>query len=301
MRLAITTMKTCSRRAVVLAVIAGAVTGCARGDGDASHRQSEGDERRGTVLLLAASSTTDATTQAVARFEAQHGTTVRVSAGSSNALASQIIAGVPAGVYLAANEQWVDVVDQRSLIAERTPLLSNRLVIVVPRGNPGGVTSPADLVGPSVRHVALAGEQVPAGIYAGQALAHAAVLDDLVATGRVARGQNVRLTLSYVETGEAEAGVVYATDARASAAVEVVYTFSPDAHDPIIYTLARLRSPQGDAATGVSEYDQPLYDFLRGDEALAVFEAHGFVRAPRHVSSDAAAAGQESAPTAVTP
>jgi molybdate transport system substrate-binding protein len=149
-------------------------------------------------------------------------------------------------------------------------LLTNRLVIVVPEDNPVAVGSPRDLLSERGRHVALAGERVPAGIYAEQAVRSESVYERLVAGGRVARGQDVRLTLGYVETGEAQAGVVYATDAKASDRVGVVYTFEQDTHDGIVYPLVLLK-------TAIDNADaRRFYDYLRGREAMSAFEKYGF-------------------------
>lgn len=232
-----------------------------------------GGSSRG-LLLLAAASTADALTEIAASFEADTGVAVKVSAAASNALARQILAGAPGHLFLSANEQWAEEVEKHGHAAEITELLTNRLVLVVPDGNPAGVSSPRDLLSGRVSHVALAGEKVPAGIYAEQALRFEKVYDALVAQGRVARGQDVRLTLGYVETAEAQAGVVYATDARASDRVKVVYTFDTAAHDRIVYPVVLLEAARGNPDA------RRFYDFLRGPEALAVFQKHGF--SPAH-------------------
>jgi molybdate transport system substrate-binding protein len=198
---------------------------------------------------------------------------VRVTAAGSNALANQVLAGVPGDIFLSANPAWADTVDQAGLALARRPLLTNRLVLVTPTGNPAQVHSPTDLTEPAVRRVALAGEMVPAGIYARQALSAASVYDGLVASERIARGQDVRMTLTYIETGEADAGVVYATDARASQRVEVVYTFDPATHDPIIYPAVLLKHAADDPGA------ERFFAFLASPQAMAVFERHGFLPA----------------------
>jgi len=252
-------------------LVSGVVGAMLLGRGDRARPQRGNSEREvEPVLLLAAASTTDAVTELAAAFETKTGIRVNITTGGSNALANQILAGVPGEVFLSANMKWAQTVERNELAIETMPLLSNRLVIVAPRGNPAGVKSPGELLSDKVRHIALAGDEVPAGLYAEQALRHARVYDELIARNRVARGQNVRLALSYVETGEAEAGVVYATDARASDKVEVVYTFPPESHDAINYPLVLLKSP-GNQVAG-----RRLFDFLRSADAMAVFEKHGF-------------------------
>jgi molybdate transport system substrate-binding protein len=159
-------------------------------------------------------------------------------------------------------------------VQEQQQLLSNRLVIVVPRSNPARVTVPEDLLSGRVRRVALAGEKTPAGIYAEQALRKYGVYDRMIAANRIARGAHVRLTLGFVLAGEAEAGVVYATDARAAGKhLEVVFTFPEDAHQPIIYSLVLLKSSK------IHDASRRVYDYLRSAQAHAVFKQHGFLPA----------------------
>jgi molybdate transport system substrate-binding protein len=220
------------------------------------------------LLLLAASSTADAMRDVAEAFEAATGTPVRLSTAASNTLAFQILAGADADLFLSASPGWIDAVAAEGRVKERTPLLGNALVLVVPRGAQSPPRSPSALSAEAITHVALAGERVPAGQYAEAALAHAGVLESLRAGGRLARGEDARLTLAYVEAGEAEAGVVYATDARASAAVDVVYTFPPESHPPILYPLARLSD---DARA------RAFFTFAKSAEARALMARHGFV------------------------
>jgi molybdate transport system substrate-binding protein len=225
----------------------------------------------GDLLLLAAASTHEAASEIADAYHAETGIVVKVSTAGSNGLARQILAGAPGQVFLSANAVWVDEVRRRGHVVESRSLLTNRLVIVVPKGNPGDVHAPRDLPSDKVTHVALAGENVPAGIYAAEALRAAEVYDSLVARKRIARGQDVRLALKYVEAGEAQAGVVYATDARACDKVQTVYEFDARSHDTIVYPVALLDT----------SHDNPearhFYDFLAGPRASAIFEKHGFV------------------------
>ena len=224
----------------------------------------------GDLLLLAAASTTDAVTEIAASFERETGIAVKVSAAGSNALAAQIIAGAPGHVFLSANPRWAKAVAEEGLALDTRDLLSNRLVLVVPVGNPARIAAPRDLLSKEVSHVALAGENVPAGIYAGEALRAAGIYEKLIEEGRVARGQDVRLTLAYVETAEAQAGVVYATDAAVSGKAEVVHTFDPASHEPIVYPIVLLETARE------SPEARRFYEYLQGGEAAAVFRKFGF-------------------------
>jgi molybdate transport system substrate-binding protein len=229
-------------------------------------------EEKKSVLVLAATSTRDALEEMAKDFQKETGVEVKVSAGASNALAAQIESGAPADLFLSASAEWAAHVADRGHAAERRDLLGNTLVLVVPKGNPAGVETPADLAAGKAERVALAGENVPAGKYARQALKKAGVLGKLEQGKRVVTGKDVRATLAYVEQGEAEAGIVYATDARISDQVEVVYTFPAGSHDRIVYPLVLLREPANrDGA-------RRFYDYLLAPGRKAAFEKHGFTR-----------------------
>jgi molybdate transport system substrate-binding protein len=224
------------------------------------------------VLVSAAASTKDVIEALDKDFSGASGAEVKVNAGPSNTLAQQIIAGAPADLFLSANEQWADDVKKAGQAAESVPLLSNKLVIVVPKANPGGVHAPKDLLGPKVKKIALAGEKVPAGIYAGQALTKLDLLKQLTDADKIVRGQDVRNTLSFVERGEAEAGVVYSTDVRAAKNVETTYEFDPALHDKIVYVLVLLKHGSDNPAAG------ELFKFWQSPKADDTYKRFGFER-----------------------
>src|SRR5262249_54132984 len=162
---------------------------------------------------LVAASTKDAIQEIATLFGENTKTEVRIIADDSSKLAAQIVNGAPAHLFLSANEKWADFVADKGYEHERVPLLGNTLVIVVPKGNPGGVSRPEDLLRAEVKKIALAGPTVPAGIYARQALKHLKLWEPLERSQKVVGGENVRFTLSFVERAEADAGIVYGTDA----------------------------------------------------------------------------------------
>src|SRR5262249_34811402 len=150
--------------------------------------------------------------------------------------------GAPADLFLSANAKWADEVAKGGQAAESARLLTNQLVIVVPKGNPANVHDPKDLLSDRVKKLALAGEQVPAAMYAEQALTKLDLMKQLVDSGKIVRGQDVRTALSYVERGEAEAGIVYSTDVGVATGIESVYQFDPGLHDDIVYVLVLTKS-----------------------------------------------------------
>lgn len=222
------------------------------------------------LMVSAATSTKDVVEELTRQFATEQKTTVKVNAGASNTLASQIIAGAPVDLFISANQQWADAVDKKGLALGSRKLLTNKLVLVVPKGNSAKVKEPADLKSDRVKRVALAGEKVPAGIYADQALKHLNLTDDLAREKKIARGQDVRGTLVFVERGEAEAGIVYSTDAAISQKVEVVYEFDPKTHDEIVYVLVLLKGDDSHPQA------KKLFDFLQSASAEKIYVKWGF-------------------------
>ncbi len=163
-----------------------------------------------TVTVQAAASLTEAFTVLGERFEARHpGVDVRFNFAGSSALAQQVIAGAPADVFASADlRQMQRVVDEQLVDGRPQVFATNELTIAVPRGNPGGVDSLADLADPGLRVVVCA-PQVPCGA-AAEELARAAG----VTLSPDSEASDVKDVLAKVQVGEADAGLVYVTDVR---------------------------------------------------------------------------------------
>jgi molybdate transport system substrate-binding protein len=182
------------------------------------------------LLILGAASLWRVLEAVEEAYEAAHpATTITISTDSSAALATQIELGAPADVFLSA-----DTVNAQRLVdaglADGEPVVfaENRLTIIVPTGNPAGITSPADLAKPGLRIVA-AGEEVPITTYAAELVANLAqepgYPSEFAAAYEanvVSREDNVKAVVAKVELGEGDAGIVYVTDAAASGEVETV-------------------------------------------------------------------------------
>lgn len=258
-------MGTWRRLVTCLAACAGvALAGC----GGTTEDGPGGRADRGPVLALVAASTKDAVREVADAFAREGNGEVRISADDSSKLAQQIAEGAPADLYLSANEKWADFVAEKGFAQGRTLLLGNSLVIVVPTGNPAGVHKPEELTGPSVKRLAVAGPAVPAGTYARQALGKLGLWGAL--EPKVVSGESVRVTLAFVERGEADAGLVYATDAKISERVEQVYQFDPATHEPIRYPLVLLEAARDHPAA------RRFYDYLQTPRAAVIFQKYGF-------------------------
>ncbi len=226
------------------------------------------------LLLLAAASTSEAVDEIRAAFVQLHpGVTVRTSYGASSTLAQQINVGAEADLFLSASSEWADFLSKKELVQQRRDLLSNQLVIVVPADATIAIQGPKDLSQAAIRRLALADpSSVPAGKYAKQALVALGLWSQL--ERKVAGAADVRQALRFVETGAAEAGIVYATDAAASRAVRVAAKIDPKLSQPIRYPLVLVkRGAERPAAVA-------LYEFFSSPEAGAVFRRHGFVVLP---------------------
>jgi molybdate transport system substrate-binding protein len=252
--------------AAILAIVAGQ-GGCAK----TVPQPGEPDSPR-PILVSVAASTTDAMQTLADRFTAQSKVPVTLNADDSSKLAMQIVAGAPAAILLSANRKWAELVGEKGLALESTPLLGNQLVLIVSDGNPANVSGPADLTSPAVRRLALAGPTVPAGMYARDALARLGLLSAL--EGKIVDGDNVRVALTFVERGEAEAGIVYATDAKIAGHVQVVAQIEPSLHEPIVYPLVLLKEAQDDRQA------RQFFEYLQSPDAAAVFQQFGFLWLP---------------------
>jgi molybdate transport system substrate-binding protein len=226
----------------------------------------------GKALISAATSTKDVMESLAGQFAKKSQGTIKVNPGSSDSLAGQIMAGAPVDLFLSASPEWGAKVDNAKFSARQVKLLTNKLVLVVPQKNPAGVKVPGDLAQAAVKKIALAGERVPAGKYADQALAKLGLLDGFTKAKKIVRGQDVRTALAYVERGEAEAGIVYSTDLLAARNVEMVHEFDPALHDEIVYVLVLLKQGEDNPAA------QKFFEFLRSEEANETYRKFGFER-----------------------
>lgn len=225
------------------------------------------------VTVFAAASLTSALKEVADMYAGATATRVKLSFAASSTLARQIESGAAAQLFFSADEAWMDYLDKRGLIEKgtRRPLVGNRLVLAVPADKPVRLDIGPDrawLAALSVGRIATGDPaHVPVGRYAEQALKHLGVWTEVAP--RLARADNVRSALVLVERGEAAAGIVYETDAKASPRVAVAGLFPQSAHQPISYPIALLKGQgQGEA--------RALYDFLSGTAARGIFLKHGF-------------------------
>ena len=229
----------------------------------------------GPLLVFASASLKESMDEAAAAHAAAGGPVVEVSYAASSALARQIEQGAPADAFISADVEWMDWLQERGLIetGSRRDLLGNELVLVAPAD---GDAAPLDLAaGPEAVLVRLGEgriamalvDSVPAGKYGREAFGSLEMWEALAP--RVAEGDSVRSALMLVARGEAPLGVVYGSDARAEPRVQVVATFPPGTHPPIVYPAARVAASRHAGASG-------FINWLATAEAGEIFRRHGF-------------------------
>jgi len=226
------------------------------------------------ITVFAAASLKESLDEAAAAYQGATGQSVRVSYAASSALARQIEQGAPADVFLSADRDWMDYVQQRGLLdaGSRRDLLGNTLVLIAPKAStakPVVLKRGVDLrplLGDGRLALALTAS-VPAGKYAKAAFTSLGVWDSL--QDKVAEGENVRAALMLVTRGEAPLGVVYGSDAQAETGVRVLATFPADSHPPIVYPVARIAASKH-AQSGA------FVRWLATPAAAAIFRRHGF-------------------------
>ncbi|MFN0008036.1 MAG: molybdate ABC transporter substrate-binding protein [Planctomycetota bacterium] len=226
------------------------------------------------LAVYAATSTRDALRALEAGYERDHGVDLVFNFGSSGDLSKQIRAAAKADVFLSADDLEMDMLEEARLVIPdtRRPLLSNQLVVIEPADAPSFFRAPFEpvqLADPRVRLLSLADVRtVPAGRYAKAWLEQTGAWEKV--SDRILHGVDARAALAAVESGGAQAGVVYRTDAARSKKARIVFGVPIDQGPRIRYPVAALsgRSSEKEARAFV--------DFLGSGSARSVFEGFGF-------------------------
>lgn len=256
------------RRAALTALLAATAVlaaGCTGTPEPGAPSAATGDDLTGSLTISAAASLGSAFEEISAAFEAEHpNVEVRpISYDGSSTLANQIVEGAPVDVFASADEKNMAKVVDAGLAADPTLFASNTLVIVVPADNPAGISSLADLAAPGTT-VVLCAPEVPCGA-ASQTLLGNAGVTVMPASAE----QNVTAVLTKVAEGEADAGLVYATDALGDADVESIV---PEGAADVVnhYPIVALKGAPDAAAAAA------FVAFVAGDEGQAILRRLGF-------------------------
>ncbi len=224
-----------------------------------------------TLNISAAASLKDSLDEIKGLYGADKSNVVlTINYGGSGTLQQQIEQGADVDIFISAAPKQMDALASKNLIIKdtRKDLLINDVVLVAPKDS-SAITSFDDLTTDKVKHIAL-GEpkSVPAGQYAEEVFTKLKVLDKIKTKAVYAK--DVKEVLTWVETGNAEAGVVYATDAKVSNKVKVAAIASADSHTPVVYPAAVIKSTKKETAA------KDFMKYLASDKAKAVFQKYGF-------------------------
>jgi molybdate transport system substrate-binding protein len=265
-----------------------AVTAAPQEEGAAAETPAPAEEEAATsaaptgdLTVFAAASLTDAFNEIAQGFGAAYpGSNISYNFAGSQQLAQQLGQGAPADVFASANNAQMGVAIEAGRVISGTqqPFVRNRLVVIVPGDNPGGVTTLQDLAKPDLK-IVLAAPEVPVGGYSLQFLEKASASPDYtesfsesVIANVVSYEENVRAVLSKVQLGEADAGIVYTSDVTPDAAAEVTGIEIPDELNVIAsYPIAPI------ADTANPELAQAFIDYVSGPEGQTVLAKYGFI------------------------
>ncbi|RUS57450.1 molybdenum ABC transporter substrate-binding protein [Kurthia sp. 3B1D] len=256
-----------SRTFMTSLLLAGSIlAGCGHNDAKTTATSTEQIE----LTVSAAASLQDALTDLAKTYEDAHkNVKITYNFGGSGALQQQISQGAPVDVFFSAAEDKFDTLVDEGDIDKKdgTDLLANELVLVTPTANDKKIDSFEDL--PKADKVALGTpDSVPAGQYGIETLKSIDVWTKIKAN--VVYAKDVRQVLTYAETSNVDAGIVYKTDALTSDKIKIVATADEKSHTPIIYPVGVLKNSK--------HFDEAdtFYRFLQSDDAMKVFQDYGF-------------------------
>ena len=232
-------------------------------------------EDKTEILVAAASSMTPALTEIAAEFE-NNNKDIRIafSFGSSGKLAQQIKNGAPVDVFISASTSDMDKLENESLIESdtRSNLTSNSLVVIEKKS--ANETYPEDPYSSEIDHFAIGNpDTVPAGVYAKEGLIKLGKWDAL--EPKFVYGKDVRQVLTFVETGNADRGIVFRSDAQSSGKVEVVAEINAEMHSPAVYPGAVIRGTEHPDAA------KTFLDYMKSSEVQQILTNHGFTNLKR--------------------
>jgi molybdate transport system substrate-binding protein len=245
----------------------------------------------GELIVFAAASLTDAFNEIAQNFATAHpGSRITYNFAGSQQLAQQLGQGAPADVFASANASQMNVAIEAGRVVSGTQhiFVHNRLVVIYPADNPGGISTLQDLANPGLK-IVLAASEVPVGGYSLQYLEKASASPDFATTysetvlaNVVSYEANVRSVLAKVQLGEADAGIVYSSDITQDAAADVGKIDIPDELNVLAaYPIA----PIADAPN--PELAQAFIEYVSGEEGQTVLAKYGFIPTISTATDDA--------------
>ncbi len=250
---------------LVMFFIATVATGCGT-----DKEQIKPQTEQVSLTISAAASLKDAAEELKGIYITEHPeVSITYNFASSGTLQKQIEEGAPADVFISAGKSQMDALANKELIVKETrqDLLSNEIVLITQ--SDGNLTGFADLTGSDVDQISIGTpESVPAGKYAKEALVSMELWEKI--QPKLVLAKDVRQVLTYVETGNVDAGLVYSSDTVVGKGIKIVAAAPVGSHKPIVYPMAVIKD------TGHPEEAQAFTEFISGDEAAQIFAKYGF-------------------------
>ncbi len=225
------------------------------------------------LLVSAAASMTDVLGELATMYkDVNPNTSLIFTFGSSGALQTQIEEGAPVDIFMSAAQKQMKALEEKDLLVNDTikTLLVNKVVLITPKKDEIGIKSFDDLAtNDKIQKIALGDPgNVPVGQYSEEIFTTLNVLDAIKA--KAIYGSDVRTVLTWVENGEVDCGLVYATDAMSSDGVTIVAEAPEGSHKEVTYPVAVIKSSKH------IEESKAFLDFVQSAEAATVFEKYGF-------------------------
>ncbi len=240
---------------------------------DLINDENEEKAKKTELIIAAAASLKDVTADIENVYEEKNKNIDLVfTYGGSGSLQQQIEQGSPTDVFISAGSKQMDALDDKSLLLDGTKedLLTNKVVLITPKDKTD-LKSFEDLNSDKVSQIGFGEPRtVPVGEYTEEVLSSLGVLDSIRNSGKVVYAKDVKEVLTWVETGNIDAGVVYETDAKISDSVNIVCEAPEGSHKEILYSVAVIKDSKN-----INEA-QEFLSFLNSDEAKTIFKEYGF-------------------------
>lgn len=225
-----------------------------------------------TITVAAAISLSDALKDVATQFKQKNpDINVQFTYGASGVLQQQIEQGSPIDLFISAGEKQMDALKTKGLVLDKTvkPLVENKVVLIVPSNKEGPITSFTQLSQPSIAKIALGNPKtVPAGQYGKEVLEYYHQYE--LNQGKLVFAEDVRQSLTMVATGNADAGIVYSTDAKSNKNVKIVAEAPAESHQKVLYPMAIVKASKQQAGA------QAFEAFCLSADGQKIFEQYGF-------------------------
>lgn len=249
------------------------LTACSPKEGSSGNPADPVQVEKVELLVSAAASMTDVLSELANVYtQSQANTDLILTFGPSGGLQAQIEEGAPVDVFISAAQKQMQALEEKDLLLKDTirTLLVNKVVLITPKDDKIGVESFDDLTNKdTIKKIALGDpSNVPVGQYSEEIFTTLNVLDRIIE--KAVYGTDVRTVLTWVENGEVDAGLVYATDAISSDKVTIVSEAPEGSHKEVTYPVAVIKTSK------YIDQSKEFLAFLQTEEATKIFKKYGF-------------------------